>query len=69
MKYLEGNKLKVSDALSQLYIKEKHKVSNVIPPNFLLHYSDRQLINNYHKAAGIGHLVHTRSNQKLEAGT
>ena len=54
LKYLEGNKLKVSDALLHLYIEEKHKISNVIPLNFL-HYSDRQLINNYHKAAGIDH--------------
>ena len=35
LKYLEGNKLKVSDALSRLYIEEKHKVSDVIPLNFL----------------------------------
>ena len=45
LKYLEGNKFKVSDALSQLYIEEKHKVSNVILLNFLLQYSDRQLMN------------------------
>ena len=35
IKYLEGAKL--SDALSQLYIEEKHKVTDVIPLNFLLH--------------------------------
>ena len=69
LKYLEGNKLKESDALSRLYIEEKHKVSDVIPLNFLLHYSDRQLMNNYHKAAGTDHLVHTRANQKLETRT
>ena len=69
LKYLEGNKLKVSDALSRLYIEEKHKVSDVIPLNFLLHYSDRQLMNNYHKAAGIDHLAHTRANQKPETRT
>ena len=33
------------------------------------HYSDRQLMNNYHKAAGIDHLAHTRTNQKLETRT
>ena len=38
LKYLEGNKLKVSNALSRLYIEEKHKVSDVIPLNFLLHF-------------------------------
>ena len=69
LKYLEGNKLKVSDTLSHLYIEEKHKMSNVIPLNFLLHYSDGQLINNYHKAVGIKHLAHTRTNQTLETRT
>ena len=37
IKYLEGTKLKVSDALSRLYIEEKHKITDVIPLNFLLH--------------------------------
>ena len=69
LKYLEGNKLKVSDTLSRLYIEEKHKVSDVILLNFLLHYSDRQLTKNYHKAAGKDHLVHTRINQKPETRT
>ena len=69
LKYMEGNKLKVSDVLSRLYLEEKHKVSDVIPLNFLLHYSDRQLINSYHKAAGIDHLAHTRANQKSETRT
>ena len=69
LKYLEGNKLKVSDRFSRLYIEEKHKVSDVIPLNFLLHYSDRQLMHNYHKAAGIEHLAHTRNNQKPETRT
>ena len=53
----------------RLYIKEKHKVSDVILLNFLLHYSDRQLTNKYHKAAGIDHLAHTRTNQKPETHT
>ena len=43
MKYLEGSKLKVSDALSRLYSEEKHKNSGVIPLNFLLHFTDYQL--------------------------
>ena len=42
-KYLEGSKLKVSDALSRLYSEEKHKISDVIPLNFLLHFTDYQL--------------------------
>ena len=69
LKYLEGNKLKVSDALSHLYIEEKHKINDVIPLNFLLHYSDRQLLSNYHKAAGIDHLAHNKSKQLLKTRT
>ena len=42
LKYLEGSKLKVSDALSHLYSEEKHKISDVIPLNFLLHFTDYQ---------------------------
>ena len=37
IKYLEGAKLKVSDALSRLYTEEKHKITDIIPLNFLLH--------------------------------
>ena len=40
IKYLEGVKLKVSDALSRLYIEEKHKITDVIPLNFLLHTAE-----------------------------
>ena len=40
---MEGTKLKVSDALSRLYSEEKHKISDVIPLNFLLHFTDYQL--------------------------
>ena len=43
LKYLEGSKLKVSDALLRLYSEEKHKISDVIPLNFLLHLTDYQL--------------------------
>ena len=42
LKYMEGNKLKVSDALSHLYSEEKHKISDVIPLNFLLHFTEYQ---------------------------
>ena len=38
-----GSKLKVSDALSRLYSEEKHKISDVIPLNFLLHFTDYQI--------------------------
>ena len=40
IKYLEGAKLKVSDALSRLYIEEKHKITDLIPLNFLLHMAE-----------------------------
>ena len=40
---MEGSKLKVSDALSRLYSEEKHKISNVIPLNFLLHFTDHEI--------------------------
>ena len=40
IKYLEGAKLKVSDTLSRLYIEEKHKITDVIPLNFLLHTAE-----------------------------
>ena len=40
---MEGSKLKVSDALSRLYSEEKHKISDVIPLNFLLHFTDYKI--------------------------
>ena len=43
LKYMEGSKLKVSDALSQLYSEEKHKISDIIPLNFLLHFTDHKI--------------------------
>ena len=43
LKYLEGSKIKVSDALSRLYSEEKHKISDIIPLNFLLHFTDYHL--------------------------
>ena len=41
---MEGSKLKVSDALSRLYSEEKHKISDVIPLNFLLHFTDYHIL-------------------------
>ena len=37
IKYLKGDKLKLSDALSRLYIEEKGKIDEVIPLSFLMH--------------------------------
>ena len=47
LKYLEGNKLKVSDTLSRLYIEEKHKINDIIPLNFILHFTDHQFMKHY----------------------
>ena len=43
LKYMEGSKLKVNDTLSHLYSEEKHKISDVIPLNFLLHFTDYKI--------------------------
>ena len=43
IKYLEGSKLKVSDALSCLYAEEKHNINDVIPLTFLWHTRDFML--------------------------
>ena len=37
IKYLEGSKLKVSDALLRLYAEKKHNINDVIPLTFLWH--------------------------------
>ena len=42
LKYMEGSKLKVSDMFLCLYSEEKQKISDVIPLNFLLHFTDHQ---------------------------
>ena len=48
---MERSKLKVSDTLSHLYIEEKHKISDIIPLNFLLHFTDYQFYKEYtHRA-------------------
>ena len=67
LKYMEGNKLKVSDALSCLYSEEKHKISDVIPLNFLLHFTDYQ----FHKECDhlasklYGHKLYAHKRAKL----
>ena len=43
IKYLEGSKLKVSDALLHLYTEEKHNINDVIPLTFLWHTADFML--------------------------
>ena len=66
LKYLEGSKLKVSDALSHLYSEEKHKISDVIPLNFLLHFTDYQL----HKESDhLANKLYAHKRTKLTAKT
>ena len=66
MKYLEGSKLKVSDALSRLYSEEKHKISDIIPLNFLLHFTDYQL----HKESDhLANKLYAHKRTKLSAKT
>ena len=66
LKYLEGSKLKVSDALSHLYSEEKQKISDVIPLNFLLHFTDYQL----HKESDhLANKLYAHKRTKLSAKT
>ena len=66
MEYLEGSKLKVSNALSHLYSEEKHKISDVIPLNFLLHFTDYQL----HKESDhLANKLYAHKRTKLTAKT
>ena len=51
IKYLEGSKLKVSDALSRLYAEERHKINDVIPLNFLQHLIDADIFHYYSHAS------------------
>ena len=63
---MEGSKLKVSDALSRLYSEEKHKISDVIPLNFLLHFTDYQL----HKESDhLANKLYAHKRTKLSAKT
>ena len=43
IKYLEGSKVKVSDALLRLYAEEKHNINDVTPLTFLWHTADFML--------------------------
>ena len=64
LKYLEGSKLKVSDALSRLYSEEKHKISDIIPLNFLLHFTDYQL---YKESDHLANKLYAHKRTKLTA--
>ena len=62
LKYMEGSKLKVSDALSRLYSEEKHKISDIIPLNFLLHFTDYQFHKEYNH---LGEKLYAHKQAKL----
>ena len=66
LKYLEGSKLKVSNALSRLYSEEEHKISDVIPLNFLLHFTDYQL---YKESDHLANNLYAHKRVKLSAKT
>ena len=66
LKYLEGSKFKVSDALSRLYSEEKHKIPDVIPLNFLLHFTDYQL---YKESEHLANKLYAHKRTKLSAKT
>ena len=40
LKYMQGAKMYVSDTLSRLYTKENHKITDIIPLNFLQYTED-----------------------------
>ena len=40
LKYRQGSKMYITDALSRLYTEENHKITDIIPLNFLQHVTD-----------------------------
>ena len=66
LEYLEGSKLKVSDTLSHLYSEEKHKISDVIPLNFLFHFTDYQL---HRESDHLANKLYAHKRTKLTAKT
>ena len=60
------DKLKVSDALSRLYSEEKHKISDVIPLNFLLYFTDYQL---YKESDHLANKLYPHKRTKLSVKT
>ena len=40
LKYMQGTQMYISDALTQLYTEENHKITDIIPLNFLQHTVD-----------------------------
>ena len=51
LKYLNGCKMYVSDALSRLYIEDTHKIDEVIPLDFLVHFTDSGVFHQYKQLA------------------
>ena len=44
---MQGAKMHVSDALSHLYTEENHKITDIIPLNFLQHTTDNCINETY----------------------
>ena len=47
LKYMQGAKIYVSDVLSHLYTEENHKITDIIPLNFLQHTTDNCINETY----------------------
>ena len=47
LKYMQGPKMYVSDALSRLYSEESHEITDIIPLNFLQHIDEEQIYESY----------------------
>ena len=46
-KYMQGPKMHVSDTLSSLYSEENHKITDIIPLNFLQHIDEDNIHKSY----------------------
>ena len=47
LKYMQGAKIHVCDVLSHLYTEENHKITDIIPLNFLQHTTDNCINKTY----------------------
>ena len=47
LKYMQGAKMHIRDALSQFYTEENHQITDIIPLNFLQHTTDNCINETY----------------------
>ena len=64
LKYMQGTKIYVSDDLSRLYNEENHKITDIIPLNFLQHTED-DCVNETYKYCAESLYRHNNSVNKL----